>query len=69
MLVAHRPSPPLASYVESLWCYHGHQVAALKEQLKAKDQELFLTRDRLAVFQSNAKAFCYAAGTSVCSSG
>jgi AraC-like DNA-binding protein len=33
MLLAHRPAPPLASYVEGLWYYDGFQAAHHKERV------------------------------------
>src|SRR5947209_19477967 len=33
MLLAHRPQSPLASYVETLWYYHGQQAAGQKERV------------------------------------
>ncbi len=33
MLLAHRPAPPLASYVETLWYCQGYQVAHSKERV------------------------------------
>jgi AraC-like DNA-binding protein len=33
MLLAHRPAPPLAAYIETLWYYDGNQAAHHKERV------------------------------------
>src|SRR5438874_12864570 len=33
MLLAHRPAPPLASYVETLWYYDRYQMADHKDRV------------------------------------